>query len=62
MLNSIAWELMVLALRHLALCSGLFGDVAEETHEAGMIRRARHPLLRKRRFVFVYSSTEGHGG
>ncbi|CAE7248752.1 clpP2 [Symbiodinium necroappetens] len=33
-LNSIAWELMVLALRHLALCSGLFGDVAEETHEA----------------------------
>eukprot|EP00439_Symbiodinium_sp_Y106_P068991 s167_g11.t2 len=33
-LNSIAWEMMVLALRHLALCSGLFGDVAEETHEA----------------------------
>ncbi|CAE6955826.1 unnamed protein product [Symbiodinium natans] len=33
-LNSIAWELMVLALRHLALCTGLFGDIAEEIHEA----------------------------
>lgn len=33
-LTSVAWELLVAALRHLALCSGIFGDVEEVAVEA----------------------------
>ena len=33
-LTSVAWELLLAALRHLALCSGIFGDVEEVAVEA----------------------------
>lgn len=33
-LNDVAWELMIAALRHLALCSGLYGEIPEDSLEA----------------------------
>ena len=33
-LSNVAWEVMTTALRHLALCSGIYGEIPEDSIEA----------------------------
>ena len=43
-LNHVAWELMIAGLRHLAFCSGLFGELPEDTIEVGSNSEALAPI------------------
>lgn len=33
-MSNVAWEVMTTALRHLALCSGIYGEIPEDSIEA----------------------------